>query len=242
MKKTISVFLFLGIFFGLSSNITTQTYFEDNFDNPKESAEKWTPLFGEWEFKGKEYHQLGQEANSMSLVSDDFWEEAWNNYTFEVKGNKIGGAEGFLIMFRCRGLMQPRGKALKKHPPRMQKQKPSLEYWWNLGGWGNTRSKVESWGGVGGADSKDIIKDKTWHDIKIVNTPKDYTVILDGKEVAKVKDGTQDGAGRIGLATWSTKARYDSVIVYGPDGPSAPVKANGKASLTWGYLKTQVKN
>ena len=119
----------------------------------------------------------------------------------------------------------------------MQKQKPSLEYWWNLGGWGNTRSKVESWGGIGGADSKDTIKDDTWYEIKIVNTPKDYTVILNGKEVAKVKDGSQDGVGRIGLATWATKARYDNVIVYGPDGPSAPVKANSKAALTWGYLK-----
>ena len=77
------------------------------------------------------------------------------------------------------------------------------------------------------------------NDIKIINTPKDYTVILNDKEVAKVEDDTQDGIGRIGLATWSTEARYDSVIVYGPDGPSAPVKANGKASLTWGYLKTQ---
>ena len=89
-------------------------------------------------------------------------------------------------------------------------------------------------GGKAGADSKDIIKAKT-----CINTPKDYTVILNDKEVAKVENDTQDGMGRIGLATWSTEARYDSVIVYGPDGPSAPVKANGKASLTWGYLKTQ---
>lgn len=229
----------LGMFFGLVNSTVPQTYFEDNFDNPKESEKKWTPLFGEWELKNKEYQQLGGEPNSMSLVSDEYWKEEWNNYTFEVKGNKIGGGEGFLIMFRCRGMMEPRGKPLKKHPPRMQKQKPSLEYWWNLGGWGNTRSKVESWGGKAGADSKDIIKAKTWYDIKIINTPKDYTVILNDKEVAKVEDDTQDGMGRIGLATWSTEARYDSVIVYGPDGPSAPVKANGKASLTWGYLKTQ---
>ena len=237
MKKMIALSLMLVLIFGLTTTVLSQTYFEDNFDDAKKSDKKWNPLFGQWDLKDKEYIQSLQLVNSMSLVTDEFWKEEWNNYTFEVKGNKIGGAEGFLIMFRCRGMMQPRGQALLKHPGRMQKQKPSLEYWWNLGGWGNSRSKVESWGGVGGADSKHTIKDDTWYEIKIVNTPKDYTVILNGKEVAKVKDSAQDGVGRIGLATWATKARYDNVIVYGPDGPSAPVKANSKAALTWGYLK-----
>jgi len=237
MKKTIALSLMLVLIVGLTTTVVPQTYFEDNFDDAKKSDKKWNPLFGQWDLKDKEYIQSLQLVNSMSLVTDEFWKEEWNNYTFEVKGNKIGGAEGFLIMFRCRGMMEPRGQALLKHPGRMQKQKPSLEYWWNLGGWGNSRSKVESWGGIGGADSKHTIKDDTWYEIKIVNTPKDYTVILNGKEVAKVKDGAQDGVGRIGLATWATKARYDNVIVYGPDGPSAPVKANSKAALTWGYLK-----
>ncbi|MAT74797.1 hypothetical protein CMK14_06535 [Candidatus Poribacteria bacterium] len=237
MKKTIALSLMLVLIVGLTTTVVPQTYFEDNFDDAKKSDKKWNPLFGQWDLKDKEYIQSLQLVNSMSLVTDEFWKEEWNNYTFEVKGNKIGGAEGFLIMFRCRGMMEPRGQALLKHPGRMQKQKPSLEYWWNLGGWGNSRSKVESWGGIGGADSKHTIKDDTWYEIKIVNTPKDYTVILNGKEVAKVKDGSQDGVGRIGLATWATKARYDNVIVYGPDGPSAPVKANSKAALTWGYLK-----
>ena len=237
MKKMIALSLVLVLIVGLTTTVVPQTYFEDNFDDAKKSDKKWNPLFGQWDLKDKEYIQSLQLVNSMSLVTDEFWKEEWNNYTFEVKGNKIGGAEGFLIMFRCRGMMEPRGQALLKHPGRMQKQKPSLEYWWNLGGWGNSRSKVESWGGIGGADSKHTIKDDTWYEIKIVNTPKDYTVILNGKEVAKVKDGSQDGVGRIGLATWATKARYDNVIVYGPDGPSAPVKANSKAALTWGYLK-----
>ena len=237
MKKTIALSLMLVLIVGLTTTVVPQTYFEDNFDDAKKSDKKWNPLFGQWDLKDKEYIQSLQLVNSMSLVTDEFWKEEWNNYTFEVKGNKIGGAEGFLIMFRCRGMMEPRGQALLKHPGRMQKQKPSLEYWWNLGGWGNSRSKVESWGGIGGADSKHTIKDDTWYEIKIVNTPKDYTVILNGKEVAKVKDGSQDGVGRIGLATWATKARYDNVIVYGPDGPSAPVKANSKAALTWGHLK-----
>ena len=241
MKISLTSILVLGLILVLTTGAFSQTYFEDNFDDAAQSAKKCPPLFGQWEFKDKEYHQLGKEPNSMSVVSDEFWKEEWNNYTFEVRGNKIGGAEGFLIMFRCCGTMQARGKNLNKHPARMAEQKPSLEYWWNLGGWGNTRSKVESWGGKGGADSKDTIKDKTWQQIKIINTPKDYTLFLDGKEIAKVGDDTQKGIGRIGLATWSTQARYDNVIVYGPNGPDATtaVHKNGKATLLWGKIKTQ---
>jgi len=238
----ISKILFIAILcisIGIVAIAIAQTYFEDNFDGPNKSKKKWVDIYGQWEFKDKEYHQLQNAVNCMSVVSDEYWDESWNEYTYEVRGNKISGAEGFLIMFRCMGKMQPRGVVLRDHPPRMEKQ-PSLEYWWNLGGWGNTRSQVESWGGRAGAHSNHIIEQDKWYNIKIINTPKDYTVILDGKEVGKVDDPTQDGHGRIGLATWSTLARYDDVIVYGPEGPKG-VDRNGKASTTWAYIKFKLK-
>ena len=55
----------LGMFFGLVNSTVPQTYFEDNFDNPKESEKKWTPLFGEWELKNKEYQQLLHFSQTM---------------------------------------------------------------------------------------------------------------------------------------------------------------------------------
>ena len=203
-----------GITLSIAALAMSQTYFEDNFDDPKASEDKWVALFGEWEFKTDEYHQLQNTPNCMSVVADDFWDDEWSDYTFEVRGNKISGAEGFLIMFRCQGLMQPRNQALEDHPPRMEKLKPSLEYWWNLGGWGNSRSQVESWGGKGGANSNHTIKEKEWYSIKIVNEPGSYTLFLNDEEVATVDDNTEGGVGRIGLATWSTVAKYDDVLVY----------------------------
>ena len=236
-KISVGILMILAVTTSVSNG---QIYFKDNFDNPKESAKKWHALYGDWQFKNKEYHQLKLEPNCMSVISDEYWDETWDNYTYQVKGNVIKGAEGFLIMFRCRGLMQARGKALEKPPARMKNQKSPLQYWWNLGGWGNTRSKVESWGGIGGADSGDTIKYGDSYDIKIVNTPESYTVILNDKEVASVKDGTQDGVGRVGLATWSTAAKYDEVIVYGPDGPSL-VSSREKVSTTWAEIKSKLK-
>ena len=71
----------------------------------------------------------------MAVVTDGYWDEEWVEYTYELSGRKDGGAEGFLIMFRCRGAMEPRGLALNAHPPRMTGQQ-NLQYWWNLGGMG----------------------------------------------------------------------------------------------------------
>ncbi len=238
MKKCILFIAICGITLGIAAIAMSQTYFEDNFDDPKASEDKWVPLSGEWEFKNDEYRQLLNSVNCMSVVADDFWEDEWNDYTFEVRGSKVSGAEGFLIMFRCQGLMEPRGLVLEDHPPRMANLKPSLEYWWNLGGWGNTRSQVESWGGKAGAHSNHSIEDDEWYNIKIVNTPNSYTVILNDEEVAEVADDTEGGVGRIGLATWSTVANYDDVIVYGPDGPSLPVDAKSKLATTWAHLKS----
>ena len=236
MKKSIMFILLCCFTFGLTTAALSQLYFEDNFDNPSKSKDKWVPLWGTWEFKDKEYHQLNNDSNCMSIIADDFWDEEWNDYTYEVRGNKISGAEGFLIMFRCQGLMETRGKQLKEHPPRMQKQ-TRLEYWWNLGGWGNTTSKVESWGGVASPNTNHTIDTDKWYNIKIVNTPTNYTLYLNDEKVDNtINDSTREGVGRVGVATWATLARYDDVLVYGPDGP-LPVDPKGKVATTWGFLK-----
>lgn len=230
---------------GLIGMVTTagaQTYFSDNFDNPAESENKWVDLYGTWEFNDGEYHQLLNAVNCMSVVSDDYWDDSWNDYTFELKANRIGGAEGFLIMFRCMGQMQPRDMAVRVHPPRMADDPISLQYWWNLGGWANTRSCVERWinGGVSEhGNTADTITTGDWYNIKIVSSPTNYILYLNDEAVATVDDNTEDGHGRIGLAVWSTTARFDDVIVYGPDGPGGEaVEPVEKLTTTWAYVKS----
>lgn len=227
---------------GVATIANAQTYFADNFDNPDESEKKWHPLFGQWEFEDNEYHQLLNAVNCMSVVSDEHWDDDWSNYTFELRANKISGAEGFLIMFRCMGRMQPRDVVLKDPPPRMGEDETSLQYWWNLGGWANVRSQVESWGGKAGAFTNHTIETDEWYEIKIVNTATDYTLYLNGEEIATVDDDTQDGKGRVGLATWSTTARFDDVVVYGPAGPSGEaVEPTQKLATTWTRIRSGLK-
>ena len=225
----------------LGSVASAQTYFSDDFNTPNQSEEKWHPLYGQWEFEDDEYHQILNGLNCMSVISDEYWDDSWSEYTFEVRANKISGAEGFLIMFRCMGQMQPRDVALQDHPPRMQDDAANLQYWWNLGGWANVRSQVESWGGRAGANTNHIIDTDRWYDIKIVNTPEKYTLFLDGDEIASVDDNTQNGAGRVGLATWSTTARFDDVIVHGTGGLSGEaVEPVGKLATSWARVKSRV--
>jgi hypothetical protein len=239
MKNCRILFVVAVVLIGMITIANAQNYFEDNFDNPEESEKKWHPLFGQWEFEDNEYHQLLNAVNCMSVISDEYWDDDWTEYTFEVKANKMGGAEGFLIMFRCMGIMQPRDVVLKDPPERMAADPASLQYWWNLGGWANVRSQVESWGGKAGVFTNHTIDTDRWYDIKIVNTPSSYTLYLDGEEVGTMDDNTQDGRGRVGLATWSTTARFDDVVVYGSEGLGGEaVEPGGKVTITWASIKS----
>jgi hypothetical protein len=139
------------------------------------------------------------------------------------------------------GQMQLRGRALRDHPAGMESQ-PNLEYWWNIGGWGNTRSCVERW--INAARVEQVITAHSitiedWYDIKIVNTSVGYTLYLNDEEIGSIDDDTEGGRGRIGLATWLTTAAFDDVVVYGPGGLSAEaVDPGGKITTTWAHFKS----
>ena len=48
----------------------------------------------------------------------------WSNYTLSVRARKLGGLEGFLIMFNVKD--------------------DNNWTWWNIGGWGNTQNAIEN--------------------------------------------------------------------------------------------------
>ena len=49
--------------------------------------------------------------------------EAWTNYTLTLQARKLGGSEGFLVMFNVAD--------------------SNNWFWWNIGGWTNTSHAVE---------------------------------------------------------------------------------------------------
>lgn len=104
--------------------------------------EGWKPLEGDWKVENGVLKQTGNTANCRIVVGDP----AWSNYTLRLKARKIGGAEGFLVLF---GLGDENAKC-----------------WWNVGGWGNTKHGVE-YPNMTGKEAAGKIDDNRWYDLRV---------------------------------------------------------------------------
>lgn len=108
----------------VTDNNTGKVLAEDKF-SIKNLHWNWiTPVDGQWEIKDGKLHQTTEEmayTNTGSVAY--FGDDTWTDYTFTVEATKTGGAEGFLIPFAVKDTEN--------------------NYFWNIGGWGNTRSTVQ---------------------------------------------------------------------------------------------------
>lgn len=110
----------------------------------------WAPYSGTWTIADGIYSQTSRTTDCRSItksVSD-------STYIYSLRARKTGGNEGFLIIFGY--------------------QDENNFYWWNLGGWGNTKHAVEHC--VSGSKSvisevPGSIQTDVWYDIKIKVTP-----------------------------------------------------------------------
>lgn len=92
--------------------------FSDDFSG---TAVAWTGNgVGSWSIQDGAYVQTNRGSENALVRAGD---PSWTNYTMETKATKLSGDEGFLVAFG----MKDTGNF----------------YWWNLGGFGNTRTMVE---------------------------------------------------------------------------------------------------
>ena len=126
-------------------------------------AAGWKPAGGEWKVQDGAYRQMRLEPDDRSVAGDP----AWTDYTLSLKGRKLSGAEGFLIMVH-----------VADH---------DNFAWWNLGGWGNSKHAIEvATGGSKshmGADVTGKIETGRWYDIRIELKGRAVKCFLDGKLV-----------------------------------------------------------
>ncbi len=94
--------------------------FSDDFEDG--DAEGWTSLAnrGSWSVQDGAYTQSDAAAQDTLVAGADI---TATDYDISMKATKLEGAEGFLVAFGV--------------------QDSGNYYWWNLGGWNNTRSVVE---------------------------------------------------------------------------------------------------
>lgn len=93
-----------------------------------------------------------------------FGDANWSDYTLTLKARKFSGGEGFLISFGRHG---------------------DDNYWWNLGGWGNSQHAIEhSMHGVqtpAGEGRPGTIQTNRWYDLKIALHGNAIQCYLDGE-------------------------------------------------------------
>jgi alpha-L-arabinofuranosidase len=108
-------------------------------------------------------------ATDCRLVTGD---PSWADYTYTLKARKTGGDEGFLILFHVRN---------------------RADYlWWNIGGWGNTRTALERSAGGSkeqiGPESPVTVETGRWYDVKIEVHGENIQCYLDGKLITEAHD------------------------------------------------------
>ncbi|MDG9705743.1 alpha-L-arabinofuranosidase C-terminal domain-containing protein [Streptomyces sp. DH37] len=138
--------------------------FADDFSA---GAGRWTEAAGRgaWTVEDGAYVQTDTAAEDTLVTAGD---PAWRDYDLRVKATKREGREGFLIAFGV--------KDTGNH------------YWWNLGGWGNTRSAVEK--AVDGG-KETMVEDGT-----VIETGRAYDVRIEvrGRQVTLYLDGERWGS------------------------------------------------
>jgi alpha-L-arabinofuranosidase len=116
---------------------------------------------GDWSVREGALRQSAIKENLRAIAGD----KNWTNYTYSLKARKLGGAEGFLILFRVKD--------------------ENAKSWWNLGGWGNRRHGVELGGII--TETPGSIETGRWYDIRLEVQDANIKCFLDGQLVHDVK-------------------------------------------------------
>lgn len=142
-----------------------QTLFAADFT---QGATGWRVVRGDWQVVEGSYRQSSLNTDCRAVAGDTHWMD----YTLSLRARKLGGAEGFLILFRVRD--------------------DNNWYWWNLGGWGNSKHAVEKC--VGGGKSivsnevPGSIETGRWYDIRIEVQGTRIRCYLDGTLIHDFED------------------------------------------------------
>lgn len=135
------------------------------------TANKWTPGIGTWAAANGIYSQSGTSTDCRSIASPVITDSV---YTYTVKARKTSGSEGFLIIFGYKDT--------------------NNFYWWNLGGWGNTKHAIEQC--ANGTKSiltsvAGSVTTNQWYDIKINFTKDKVQFYLDNVLIHTLNNGSQ---------------------------------------------------
>ena len=232
----------------LASPAAAQILFEDNFSKPNRSAEQWAFLQGAWDIQNGALQQGQADGRTIAVISDDFWDDTWNEYIFELTARKLRGSNGVRIFWRIKDDLQPGpgrddARSFTLGAPvkgRLGDEKARIKFWWEIG-WKNSESFViRDVRGITDIKKGTETKHKLGRDnlhIKILNQGLFLQMFLDDELIFEGKDINGSKGGRVGVGTEGTTAVFDDVFVTGLKGRS--VEPGDKLTTSWGLLKTR---
>src|SRR5581483_5370392 len=128
----------------------------------------WKRSGGKWEVRDGAIAQTNESRDTRFTAGDVNWQD----YTVEAKARKLGGREGFLVLFHVRD--------------------KNNFLWFNVGGWGNTRCGVEQCtdGEKANAGSSTPMQIETgrWYDLRVEVQGRQIKCYVDDKLVSEATD------------------------------------------------------
>jgi alpha-L-arabinofuranosidase len=113
---------------------------------------------GEWQTTNNVLRQSSGNENVRAIAGNN----SWTNYTLTLQARKLGGNEGFLILYHAND--------------------DNAKNWWNIGGWGNSANGIEM-------DNRIItrtsgrVETGRWYDIRVEVRGSHVRCYLDGQLV-----------------------------------------------------------
>ena len=164
---------------------------------------------GDWSVKDGALQQNAEKENVRAIAGD----ASWTDYTLALKARKLGGREGFLVLFHIVGEQD--------------------RLWWNLGGWINTRDALENGGTIDAKPGE--IETGRWYDIRVEVSGNHVKCYLDGRLVHDVNYET-GGQVKALYACAAHDGKTGDVIVKVVNASAGPLKTkidlSGTKNLT----------
>ncbi len=143
----------------------TKTLYQKDF---AQGDADWAFGSGQWQVKDGALQQTSTVPNALATAGDP----QWADYTLHLQARKLGGREGFLVLFHT--------------------QNDDTRLWWNIGGWGNTRTSLQR---AQNGDNAELgqsvpvtVQTGRWYDIRIVVQGTHIQCFLDGKLTSEAQD------------------------------------------------------
>ena len=203
-----------------------ETLFSEDFSN---GADRWEPGSGDWVIQDGAYAQTTIDFFTASFLKKEFWDEAWTDYTLELRAKKLDGEEGFSIVF---------GSRQDSVPVVKDDRKDFFDFL--VAGWTNTRTLIRKVVGGTWTNFRHLehsVEPDKWYDVKVEVTPQSVVCYLDGEMMRELAEGPPSG--RIGLMLLGTSSAFDDIVVYDAGGLSIGVSAMEKLTTRWGTIKSQ---